>query len=57
MLVGQDEVGGPPRVALAEENGQVIAVRLYGGPDYDADESDGTEEGFSSEEEKEEVEH
>ncbi|KAL5314712.1 hypothetical protein ACEPPN_017358 [Leptodophora sp. 'Broadleaf-Isolate-01'] len=24
----QDEVGGPPRIAVAEENGQVIAVRF-----------------------------
>lgn len=57
LLVGQDEVGGPPRVAVAEENGQVIAVRLYGGPDYDEDDSEGTEEGFSSDEDKQEVEN
>jgi hypothetical protein len=43
MKVGQDGVGGPPRVAVVEENGQIIAVRLYLGDDAD-EEND--EEGF-----------
>ncbi|TVY78470.1 hypothetical protein LSUE1_G006575 [Lachnellula suecica] len=45
------EVGGPPRVAIAEKDGKVIAVRIYGGPEYDNDDSEGREEGFSSDEE------
>ncbi|KAL2063350.1 hypothetical protein VTL71DRAFT_5155 [Oculimacula yallundae] len=49
----QDEVGGPPRIAVAEENGQVIAVRFYCGmEDWSAH---GSEDGLSSEEEKSEV--
>jgi len=42
-------------VALAEENGQVIAVRLYRGSDDDEDRSEGAEEGFSSDEDMEKV--
>ncbi|KUJ24385.1 uncharacterized protein LY89DRAFT_713248 [Mollisia scopiformis] len=42
----QDEVGSPPRIAVAEENGQVIAVRFFlGGEDWS---SEGTEEGLES---------
>ncbi|KAE8440671.1 hypothetical protein EG329_006835 [Mollisiaceae sp. DMI_Dod_QoI] len=42
----QDEVGGPPRIAVAEENGQVVAVRFYeGGEDW---EEEGSEKGFES---------
>jgi hypothetical protein len=29
----QDAVGGPPHVAIAEENGNVVAVRLWLGDD------------------------
>ncbi|KAG4442472.1 hypothetical protein IFR05_002074 [Cadophora sp. M221] len=44
----QDEVGGPPRIAIAEENGQVIAVRFYCGmEDWSAH---GSEDGLSSDE-------
>ncbi|TVY33821.1 hypothetical protein LSUB1_G007914 [Lachnellula subtilissima] len=58
--VGQDEVGGPPRVAVAEENGQVIAIRLHRGRIYDDDEeeeddSQGTEDGLSSDEGEDET--
>ncbi|CZR55459.1 uncharacterized protein PAC_05347 [Phialocephala subalpina] len=48
----QDEVGGPPRIAVAEENGQIIAVRFYLGPEEEENwKSEGTEDGLESEEE------
>ncbi|TVY26998.1 hypothetical protein LHYA1_G003852 [Lachnellula hyalina] len=59
MNFSQDEVGGPPRVSVAKENGQVIANRLHRGPSYDEEEEDysqGSEEGLSSDEEEDEVE-
>lgn len=49
MCFVQDEVGAPPRMAVAEEDGQVIAVRMYWHEDDDDEE--GYEEGFDSEEE------
>lgn len=51
-VVYQDEVGGPPRIAVAEEEGLVIAVRFFQGEEDWA--SEGTEEGLESEEEDEE---
>jgi hypothetical protein len=49
-LVVHDAVGGPPLIPLAEENGQVIAVRLYSGKEDDPE--DGFEEGFDSEDDE-----
>lgn len=40
MIVGQDEVGGPPRVSVAEENGEVVAVRIHGGEDEEDEEDE-----------------
>ncbi|KAG0651857.1 hypothetical protein D0Z07_0803 [Hyphodiscus hymeniophilus] len=44
MSFGQDEVGGPPRVSVAEENGQVVAVRIHGGEDEEDEEAGEDEE-------------
>lgn len=52
--VWQDEVGGPPWVALAKEDGQVITVRIHRGHDEDENRSEGTEKGFSSNDDLEE---
>lgn len=47
--VSYDEVGSPSRIAVVEENGQVIAVRFYCGmEDWSAH---GSEDDLSSEEE------
>ena len=44
-------------MAVAEEDGKVIAVRLHeGGEEYDGNDSDGSEEGFSSGEDTKESE-
>ena len=44
-VVGQEAVGGPPRISVAEENGQAVAVRIHGGGDEDEeDEEDEDEE-------------
>lgn len=51
-VVWQDEVGGPPRIAVAEnEEGQVIAVRFYCGMEDWT--SGGSTDGLSSDEEEE----
>ncbi|KAK5999169.1 hypothetical protein PT974_01559 [Cladobotryum mycophilum] len=39
----QDEIGGPPYIAVAERDGQVVAIKLFS--DEDAEE-EGREEGF-----------
>jgi len=40
VIVGQDEVGGPPRVSVAEEDGQIVAVRIHGGEDEEDEEEE-----------------
>lgn len=40
-VVGQEAVGGPPRISVGEENDQVIAVRIHGGDnEYEEDEDE-----------------
>jgi hypothetical protein len=29
VSVGQDSIGGPPAIALAEKDGQVVAIKLW----------------------------
>lgn len=29
QLVGQDSIGGPPAIALAEKDGQVVGIKLW----------------------------
>lgn len=53
-IVLQDEVGCPPRIAVAEENGQVIAVRFFMGDEEW--ESEGLEEGLEGDDEEEDEE-
>lgn len=43
-------------MAVAEENGKVIAVRLHEGGEHEGNDSEGSEEGFSSDEDTKESE-
>lgn len=29
LLVGQDSIGGPPGLSVAEKDGQVVAIKLF----------------------------
>ncbi|KAF2427525.1 hypothetical protein EJ08DRAFT_662829 [Tothia fuscella] len=51
MNFNQDAVGGPPRVAVVEEDSQVVAIRLYAGDEDDeVDDESGFVKGFNSDE-------
>ncbi|KAH8820771.1 hypothetical protein F5884DRAFT_745116 [Xylogone sp. PMI_703] len=57
MSFGQDAVGGPPNIALAEdENGQVIALRMYKAKIPEGEDEppvEGPEDGFTSADDEE----